>query len=65
MREFSDDGLGTLIKTVIIPHLQDIECLAPAALSMSFMKDSIDNLEPLSFDQMNEFDVNLDKADIK
>lgn len=50
---------------VIIPHLQDIERLAPAGLSISFMKGAVDNLVPLSFNRWDEWDVNLDKVDIE
>lgn len=65
LRESADDGLGTLIKTVVIPHLQDIERLAPVGLSIHFMKESVDDLEPLPFDHKDEFDTHLDRADIK
>lgn len=65
LRAFLDDGLGNLIKTVIIPHLQDIERLAPGGLSLSFMKGAVDKLELLPFSQVDEFDMKLDRADIK
>jgi hypothetical protein len=60
-----DDEIGILIKEVLIPHLHDLRQLAPAGLSLSFMAHSPDDLEPLLFHEMEEFDLKLDSANIK